>query len=446
MKLFDIFKPVPALEQVDISTDEYKKDYRYWRIRIMYTTMIGYALFYFVRKNMSLALPGMEAELGISKAQLGLFLTLHGLLYGVSKFVNGMVGDRVNPRYFMALGLALSASMSIFFGMSSTVFAFGLFWLLNGWFQGMGFPPCARSITHWFSPMERGTKFAIWNTSHSIGASLILILNSFLVVYSWRLCFYVPAGLALIGSIFILKFLRDTPESLGLPPVEVYKGEPMEVFDAEEEKDENYKAFIKKYVFKNPMIWILAFANFFVYTVRYAILDWGPTFLTEMKGVDITQAGWIIAGYEIFGISGMLVSGWLMDKVFKGKGGRAAFFYMIGCTISIYLFWRIPSDSPYVYGSLLGAIGFFLYGPQALVGTIAANLATKRAAAVAIGLTGFFGYLSGILSGWGLGYIVDHSGWNTGFLLLVFAGLAGTLLFVLTWNATGIRIVKSKTQ
>ena len=147
---------------------------------------------------MSLALPGIEAELGITKAQLGLFLTLHGLLYGVSKFVNGTLGDRVNPRYFMALGLALSASMNIFFGMSSTALAFGIFWMLNGWFQGMGFPPCARSLTHWFAPRERGTKFAIWNTSHSIGASLILILNSFLVVYSWRLCFYVPAAIALL--------------------------------------------------------------------------------------------------------------------------------------------------------------------------------------------------------------------------------------------------------
>ncbi|MEA3286060.1 MAG: MFS transporter [Candidatus Marinimicrobia bacterium] len=440
LKLLELFSPAPPLEQMDTSTPEYQKAYRYWRMRIMYTTMIGYALFYFVRKNMSLALPGMEAELGITKAQLGLFLTLHGLLYGFSKFFNGVIADRANPRYFMAAGLALSAIMSILFGMSSTVLAFGLFWLLNGYFQGMGFPPCARSITHWFSPGERGTKFAIWNTSHSIGASLVLVLTSFLVVYNWRWAFYVPAGIALLGALFLAYWLRDTPQSLGLPPVEVYKGETGNSEPDVQVDWKQQRQFLIQYVFKNPMIWVLSFANYFLYTVRFAILDWGPSFLTEMKGVDITQAGWIVAGYEVFGIAGMLVSGWLMDHVFKGRGGRAAFFYMAACTLTIYFFWSIPSDSPYVYASLLSAMGFFIYGPQALVGTMAANLATKRVAAAAIGLTGIFGYLSGILSGWGLGYVVDQSGWSTGFLVLIFAGLAGTFFFALTWNAAEPRL------
>ena len=444
LKFLKIFDAAPPVEPLDTDTEEYRKTYRYYRIRIMYTTMIGYALFYFVRKNMSLALPGMEAELGITKAQLGLFLTLHGLLYGLSKLFNGILGDRANPRYFMAAGLALSALMNILFGMSSTVLAFGLFWMLNGYFQGMGFPPCARSITHWFSASERGTKFAIWNTSHSIGASLVLVLTSFLVVYDWRLAFYVPAGIALFGSFFLAWWLRDTPESLGLPAVEVYRNEIADSEPAHQVKWREQKQYLIKYVVKNPMIWVLAFANFFLYTIRFAILDWGPSFLIEMKGVDITQAGRIVAGYEVFGIAGMLVSGWLMDRVFKGRGGRAAFFYMLACTIAIYLFWRLPSDSPYVYASLLSAIGFFIYGPQALVGTMAANLATKKVAAAAIGLTGLFGYLSGILSGWGLGAIVDSRGWSQGYLILIFAGLAGTILFALTWNAVGPHIKKNR--
>jgi len=444
LKFLKIFDAAPPIEPLDTDSEAYKKTYRYYRIRIMYTSMIGYALFYFVRKNMSLALPGMEAELGITKAQLGIFLTLHGLLYGLSKLFNGVLGDRSNPRYFMAAGLALSALMNILFGMSSTVLAFGLFWMLNGYFQGMGFPPCARSITHWFSASERGTKFAIWNTSHSIGASLVLVLTSFLVVYDWRLAFYVPAGIALLGAVFLVYWLRDTPESLGLPAVEVYRNEVADSEPAHQVKWQEQKRYLIKYVIKNPMIWVLALANFFLYTIRFAILDWGPSFLIEMKGVDITQAGWIVAGYEVFGIAGMLVSGWLMDRVFKGRGGRAAFFYMLACTIAIYLFWRLPSDSPYVYASLLSAIGFFIYGPQALVGTMAANLATKKVAAAAIGLTGLFGYLSGILSGWGLGAIVDSRGWSQGYLLLIFAGLAGTILFALTWNAVGPHMKKNK--
>ena len=443
-KIFDFLKPAPDIEQVDVGPEELNKKYKYWRSRIMYTTIIGYSLFYFVRKNLSIAMPAIEAELGISKAELGLFLTLHGLIYGVSKFLNGFLGDQTNPRYFMAIGLIMSAVMSFFFGLSSGVLTFGLIWMANGWFQGMGFPPCANSITNWFSPGERGVKFALWNSSHSIGAALILILNSFLVVYNWRLCFFVPGILAILGGIFILNRLRDKPESLGLPPVETYKGETLESEKIENGEDFDFKKFVRRKVFANPMIWILCLAQFSVYAIRYAMLDWGPTFLTEMKGIDLQKAGWLVAGYEGFGILGMLSSGWMMDHIFKGRGGRAAVIYMLICTVAVFLFWRLPDESPFFYGVLLCIIGFFIYGPQALVGIIVANLVSKKAAATAIGLTGFFAYLSTIFSGWGIGYIVTHSGWDTAFLTFIGAGVAAVLFFALTWNAGYIISTKKR--
>mgnify|MGYP002976111185 CR=1 FL=1 len=77
-------------------TPEVQKRFKYWQMRTLIATMIGYALFYFVRKNFSLAMPGLEADLGISKTSLGIFLTLNGLVYGLSRFVNGILADRLN--------------------------------------------------------------------------------------------------------------------------------------------------------------------------------------------------------------------------------------------------------------------------------------------------------------------------------------------------------------
>ena len=116
--------------------------------------------------------------------------------------------------------MVLSALTNILFGMSTAVAAFGLFWMLNGWFQAMGFPPCARLMTHWFSPKELATKMSIWNSSHSIGAGLVVVLCGYLVGWDWRLCFFVPAAIALAGAVLLGFLLRDTPESLGLPEVE----------------------------------------------------------------------------------------------------------------------------------------------------------------------------------------------------------------------------------
>ncbi len=441
--LIDLLKPAPAATVQITDPDEIQKQYRYWRRRILISTIIGYALFYFVRKNLSIAMPVMEEDLGISKQQLGVFLTMHGLLYGVSKFVNGMLGDRANARWFIVIGLVLSAIINIFFGMSSAVLAFSLFWLINGWFQGMGFPPCARLMTHWFSPKELATKMSIWNSSHSIGAGLVVIMCGYLVSWDWRLCFFVPAGIALAGAVFLAIMLRDTPESLGLPEVEG-TALPATESDGPLENDrprEKYRRVLMELVFTNRYIWILSFANFFVYTVRYGILDWGPTFLKQAKNLDLSQAGWVVAVFEISGIMGMLASGWITDRFFGGRGARTCLVYMFLCIASLLAFWMLPVQSIVINTMLLGSAGFFIYGPQCLVGITAANLATKRAAATAVGLTGLFGYSSTLVSGVGIGMLVDKYGWDAGFLLFVIAAFIGALLFAVCWpsRADGYR-------
>ena len=432
--IINFFRPAKPIPQIE-DPKEVDSLYRYWRIRMMYATLIGYALFYFTRTNLAFALPGIERELGISKANLGLFLTLHGLLYGVSKFANGLLGDRANVRYFMAAGLLLSAIMNIAFGLSSLSIAFGIFWLLNGWFQGMGFPPCARALTHWFSPKERGVKFSIWNTSHSIGAMLVALLCAWLATYNWRLVLWVPAGLAILGVVFLLNRLRDTPASLGLPAVEVYTGGDEAPEESATEKDPGFRQFVIKNVFCNPMIWVISIANFFLYTVRYSILNWLPTFLSEARSVDINHSGLFGFGVEFAGVAGMLTFGWLADRVFHGRAARACFFSMIFCTLCMMYFWKLQSHSMLVNAALLCGVGLFVYGPQALVGVIAANLATRRAAATAIGVTGFFGYMSGIISGWGVGSLVKANDWSPVFAMLTGCAAMAALLFAVAWNA-----------
>jgi OPA family glycerol-3-phosphate transporter-like MFS transporter/OPA family sugar phosphate sensor protein UhpC-like MFS transporter len=405
---------------------EIKAQYRYWQRRILLSTIIGYAMFYFVRKNLSVAMPEMGKDLGISKTDLGLFLTLHGLLYGLSKFANGMLGDRTNARTFMAAGLLLSAVVNVFFGFSSAVFTLGLLWMLNGWVQGMGFPPCARLMTHWFPPKELATHFSIWNTSHSIGAGLVVVLCGYLAAYNWRLCFFVPAGLAILTSLFLLASLPDTPPSLGLP----------EVAGTEQAASaEGFSSALLRQVFGNPYIWLLALGSFCVYILRYAVLDWGPTFLTEMKHIKLAHSGWMVAGFEVSGVVGMLICGWLTDRVFGGRGARLCVISMALAGVSFFLFWKLASQSLWLNLLLLCLAGFFIYGPQALVGIVVANLATKRLAATAIGFTSIFSYASTLISGWGLGALVEHYGWNTALAGLTGVAALGTLLFVLVWPA-----------
>jgi OPA family glycerol-3-phosphate transporter-like MFS transporter/OPA family sugar phosphate sensor protein UhpC-like MFS transporter len=409
---------------------EIRRQLGLWRRRVLFSTIVGYALFYFVRQNLPMAMPDMGRTLGINKQNLGLFLTLHGLLYGVSKFANGFFGDRANARAMMVVGLAGSAALNLCFGLNSAVAVLGVVWMFNGWFQGMGYPPCARLTTHWFSPKELATKMSIWNTSHQIGGGLILILCGYLVArWGWRSCFFAPAGIALLGAWYLWRVLPDTPPSVGLPEVEGTDGASGAQSRAE------FNSFVLRRVFRNKYVWLASLANFFVYTIRYAVFNWGPTMLTETKHVHIVHAGYMVAGFELVGGIGALAAGWVTDRFCGGRAMRVGLLYMTLAGLSIFLFWQVAGRSEWISTVLLCATGFFIYGPQCLVAVAAANLATKRAAATAVGLTSIFGYASTVLSGWGLGWLAQNFGWDAVFKGLLIVSGMGVMTFAASWPA-----------
>lgn len=170
-----------------------------WQIRTILITMAGYALFYFVRKNFSLAMPGLTAEYGISNTNFGWIIFAGSLVYGFSRFINGYVVDRIRGRIVMALGLLLCAAANFAFGfgtdfsawitgvengpklVETLVWVMGVVIILNQYFQGMGYPPCARILPHWIHPSELATKMSVWNCSHSIGAALAVIVCGYLM-------------------------------------------------------------------------------------------------------------------------------------------------------------------------------------------------------------------------------------------------------------------------
>jgi OPA family glycerol-3-phosphate transporter-like MFS transporter/OPA family sugar phosphate sensor protein UhpC-like MFS transporter len=333
----------------------------------------------------------------------------------------------------MFIGLALSALMNLLFGCTSISVLFAVFWVINGWTQGMGFPPCAKMLTHWIHPKELATKMSIWNTSHSFGAVLALGLCSGLLAlgFDWRWCFWVPSVLAGAVAVFCFLCVKESPKEAGLPELEIENATSDVEASSLTTRDR------MKLVFGNRVIWLIALANFFVYIVRFGFLDWGPTFLKQYKGIPVSKGGLMIIAFEMAAIVGTIFAGWITDKVFKGRGVRTCAFCMLFTALFSFGFWYLPSGAPIWQATLLlmGA-GFCIYGPQALIGIVAANQATKEAAAMANGFTGIMGYASTVVSGIGVAFIKTHYGW--GATLCSFAGFAiiGMVLFLFAWTAS----------
>jgi len=435
-RLWAALRTQPAVAPIEDDA-EMRRTYRAWRIRNMYGMLVGYAAFYLVRKNFSIAMPAMLEELHYTKTDFGIMLSAFSILYGFGKLANGILADRANPRYFIAIGLIGAAFFNVLFGLSSSLTFLGIFWLANAWMQSMGWPPCARLLTFWYSPRERGTMWGLWNASHQIGGALILVGGGILVTrYGWRSAFWVPAIVSVLVTFFVVHRLRDTPQSMGLPPVEVYRGERHTI--AQETTVYTWRQILLEHVLTNRNIWFVCIANLFVYIVRIGMLDWAPTFLVEHKGSSLEMAGWKVAAFEIAGIAGALSAGLLSDRLFRGRRGPASVIYMLILIVAIVLFWRLPAGRPWLDAALLFLIGFAVYGPQMLVGVAAADFASKGAAATATGLTGTFGYIGSALCGVGTGVIVDRWGWDGGFLFFLTSAIIGTLFFLLTWSAKAV--------
>ena len=440
-------------------------------------------------------MPGLTAEYGISNTSFGIIIAIGSLIYGLSRFVHGFIVEKVSTKVFMAIGLVLCAIANFCFGfgvdlsyaitgvhegphfVNTLILVMGITIILNQYFQGFGYPPCARMLPQWIAPNELSTKMSIWNTSHSIGSFAAVVIcglimtnmgsdmsgyssivsriaynlscnikgwgsltefeqNSKIMSYAahygaWRWCFLIPGIAAVGGAIICILGLKDTPQSVGLPEIEGT--------NTGKEKLQGipgaHKSFLRHMVFKNKWVWMLSIANIFVYVLRMGILDWGPKFLTEDRGMDIKSAAWSVAIFELTAIVGTIFAGWASDHIFKGKSHRMCLFSMIGAVLFLAIFALGEGLNPIVSTLVLAMSGFCIYGPQALIGIGAANQATKEASATANGLAGICGYIGSSLSALAVGLIADNLGWKAVFITFIAVGVIGAIVFLFMWKA-----------
>ena len=434
------------------------------RLRVFLGAFLGYAAFYLVRKNLSLAAPGMIEEELVDKADVGIAMSAISIAYAFSKFIMGSLSDRSDARKFLVVGLILSALAMIGvglvpFGANQTfnVSLIFVFMLLVGWLSGMGWPPCGRVMAYWFSQNERSFMMSLWNTSHTFGSgSLGILFTLGLLIFgiagieqTWRAAFIVPSVVALLLAVICWWALRDTPQSCGLPPIDEYRNDfsGVKAKKGEEEKIP-FKTLFVEYIFKNKWIWMIAIANAFVYMVRFGVGDWAPIYLQEMDIMTEKESNLAFAIHNYAGIPGTIVCGWISSKFFKGRCAPSNIIFMGAVLLGTLVYWQagniaglISTDvvavsaitKTLIYVGLI-LVGFCIYGPVALVTVQALNLVPKNAVGTAAGFVGLCGYAFGsaVLANILMGFVAEHAGWNTTFILLSVASVIALILCALT--------------
>lgn len=432
MSPLNLMRPAPPRPM--LPEHEIRRRFPRLRWQILEATFIGYATYYIVRNNLPVVSREIASELAYSKSQIGDMLAATALAYGLGKFLMGAWSDRSNPRYFMALGLLLTALCNFLFGAASDYTAHLLLWTLNGLVQGMGWPPCGRSLGHWFSLRERGTVFAVWNISHNVGGGLAGLIAAYATqAAGWRNAFFVPGLIALACAFYLVWRLRDTPQSEGLPAIEEYRRDEPDPIQRTGERELGTRELLLDYILRNRYLWLFASANFFVYIARYAMLDWGPTYLKEVKQASIAQGGHSTAILEFAGIFSTLLMGWLSDRL-RGRRGMVSLLCMIPVAAAFAGIVWAPPGMLWLDLVLFGVIGFFVYPPVMLLGVAGLDFTSKKAVGAGAGFIGLFGYLGRTAQGKGLGWMVDSWGWDAALWSVFGCALAAIGLLALSWN------------
>lgn len=417
VSLLNVLKPAPFMAEVQ-DPAVIKSQYRYWRIRIFYGMYIGYIFYYFSRKSFTFITPFLCSDLGFDKAQIGILASVLALVYGVSKFMSGVLCDRSNPRYFMAMGLILTGILNILFGFSSSLWAFVLIWGLNGWFQGWGWQPCAKLLTYWFSLKERGTWWSLCTTSHTVGGFAIAYFAAYLgQQYGWRVAMWMSGIVCIVVGFFVVNRLRDVPESLGLPPIEEEATVESQVVSSATEPNVpeirlSVKQILIEQLLNNKYVWMLSISYFFVYLIRSAVNDWGPIYLVETKGYTPFVAAGCISWFEVGGFFGLLFAGWGSDYWFQGRRVPLTVLFSIGLMVSLFGFWTWMPEHFLLESCVVAAIGFFIFGPQMLIGLAAAEMVDKKAVSTSNGFVSGVANLGSAAAGYPLMKVTAQWGWE----------------------------------
>ena len=368
---------------------------RQWRRRVFAATWLSYAGFYFCRKPFFIAKPALSEELGWDPATLGYIGTAYLVAYTVGQFIAGAAGNKWGPRLLLLSGMAVSILANLGFGITNSSGTFMALMVINGLAQATGWSGNVGAMAPWFRRAERGTVMGVWATNYQVGGVLANTLAAWILGrWGFEGSFFAGSAVLLAVWGFFLFNQRDKPEDLGLPPIA----------DDEDERaasGEEISSSAPVPTGWSRQIWtnvlLVGVFYFFVKFIRYSLWSWSPLLLRRDFGLDLDDAGYLSTAFDLAGIVGVIAAGWLSDKMFAGRRARISFLFILGMAASCLLLYLLGPSSLILFGISIALVGFFLYGPDALMtGAGAIEVGSLRSATLAAGIINGMGAVGSV--------------------------------------------------
>ncbi len=393
-------------------------------------------------------MPLMAADLGYTKFNFATVITLYSLLYALGQFASGAWVDRYGPRLVVSIGLCVSVLSNLLMGFSASLLAFAVLGGLNGAGQSTGWPGLIKNMTPWFRQRERGVVMAWWGTSYVLGASLATVFATFWAVnagvlqqWGWRRAFWAPALVLLLIAVIYMLGSRNTPGDAGVPDLDVSDAVAATAPVAEERIPTDHRAAsagtLRALVamFSDPGIWPIAAMYFFLKMTRYSFLFWLPLYMTEHIGYGAGEAGYTSALYELVGLGGAVIAGYVSDRLLGSRRFPVGAVMLWGLGFVCLLQPLAASGGRLSVTLWIAAVGVLTYGPDTLMsGAAAQDVGSAAHAGKAAGVINGVGSFGQLCSPFIVAYVTEAYGWDQLFYLFVILAWIGAALLTARWN------------
>ena len=376
------------------------------QVLVFALTWLSYASYYLTRKNLSVVKSRLHETMQISTMALGAIETLYLASYALGQFASGALGDRIGARKLLALGMIGSAAATFAFGASSTVLPFALAFVVNGVMQSTGWSGNVKAMQPFFSSQHRGRIMGLWTTNYQAGGLCATAVATFLLThYGWRAAFFGPALWVVAIGLLVALFLVQRPEDRGLPPIEPA---PVKVTSHQPDAAPTLLTLLRL-----PALWTLGLAYFGLKLIRYSLLFWLPFYLKQFLHYSEAQAGYLSLPFEIGGIVGSIVIGWLSDRYFRHSRLKITVPTILLLGVSLISYQRLGGSGLWVNAALLSCVGFLLFGPDSLLsGTMSQDIGGRAATGRVAGIINGMGSVGAVFSSLIVAKVSETYGWS----------------------------------
>lgn len=391
---------------------------------MLLVTMFCYVFFYTGRQTFGFAIPGISAELGISKTQLGWISTAMLWSYAVGQAINGNLGDKFGGRRMMTLGAVLSCGLNWIVSFGTNISTLLIPWGANGYAQSMAWAPGSRLLSNWWEPERRGRVYGLYVFAAGTSSVLAYVTSALILEFGWgwRSIFRFPVLLLLVGGLAYYLIVRDRPEDLGFPPLDAPEEDAENDADADSPDDSERTSLPScnssesplesswdRYLtaLSNPRFLAACLAIGFQSLARYGLIIWVPV---HFLGDDWKTSSdkWISIALPVGMALGAIASGWLSDRAFDSNRSRVIGLFMLQAAACTLVMLFLPRNHPAAIPVLFLA-GFFAYGPQSAFWALCPDLLGQQRSGTATGIMNTFAYAFAGLGEPFIGWIIERN-------------------------------------